>query len=48
MEGGTLVKETRQVGDGQWDMEKPRADTIRACSVYQKLKENLKSADMII
>lgn len=44
MEGGTLVKETRQVGD----REKPRADTIRACSVYQKLKENLKSADMAI
>ena len=29
------------------DVEKPRADTIRACSIYQKLKEKLKSADII-
>lgn len=33
---------------GSGDMEKPRADTIRACSVYQKLKENLKPADMTL
>lgn len=33
---------------GSCDMEKPRADTIRTCSIYQKLKEKLKSADKTI
>ena len=41
-------RKRRRLEMSSGDMEKPRADTIRACSVYQKLKENLKSADMTI